>query len=67
LRNIGIQQRKEPRYGQPQSQRIRATFANDQKPPAAALEAQRQEWEAAVAATNLQLAAVIMPDLAQLD
>jgi len=51
----------------PESQRIRATFANDQEPAAVPLEAQRQEWEAAVAATNLQLAAVIMPDLAQLD
>lgn len=45
----------------PESQRIRATFVSNQAPIAAPLEVQRQEWEAAVAATNLQLDALITP------
>jgi epsilon-lactone hydrolase len=45
----------------PESQRIRATFVNNQETVAAPLESQRQEWEAAVAATNLQLHAVVNP------
>jgi acetyl esterase/lipase len=43
----------------PESQRIRATFVNNQETVAAPLESQRQEWEAAVEATNLQLSALI--------
>jgi acetyl esterase/lipase len=45
----------------PESQRIRATFVRTQEPAAAPLESQRQEWEAAVAAINLQLDAVVIP------
>jgi epsilon-lactone hydrolase len=45
----------------PESQRIRATFVNDREMAGTSLEAQRQEWEAAVEATNLQLQAVVTP------
>jgi acetyl esterase/lipase len=45
----------------PESLRIRATFVNNQAPVAAPLESQRQEWEAAVEATNRQLNALITP------
>jgi acetyl esterase/lipase len=45
----------------PESQRIRATFVHTQETAAAPLEAQRQEWEAAVEATNLHLDAVVTP------
>ena len=45
----------------PESQRIRATFINNQQPSDAPIEAQRQEWEDAVAATNLQLDALVAP------
>jgi acetyl esterase/lipase len=45
----------------PESQRIRATFVNNQQPLDAPIETQRQEWEDAVAATNRQLDAVVTP------
>ena len=45
----------------PESRRIRATFVNNQQTIETPIEAQRQEWEAAVAATNLQLKAVVAP------
>ncbi|MEO7908830.1 MAG: alpha/beta hydrolase [Roseiflexaceae bacterium] len=45
----------------PESERIRVTFANNQALVAAPIETQRQEWEAAVEATNLQLSALITP------
>jgi epsilon-lactone hydrolase len=45
----------------PESRRIRATFVNTQPPTDAPIEAQRQEWEAAVEATNLQLDAMVTP------
>ena len=45
----------------PESRRIRATFVNNQQPSDMPIKAQRQEWEAAVAATNLQLDAVVTP------
>jgi epsilon-lactone hydrolase len=43
----------------PESQRIRETFVNTQQPSDKPIETQRQEWEAAVAATNLQLDAMV--------
>jgi acetyl esterase/lipase len=43
----------------PESQRIRATFVNNQQPSDLPIEAQRQEWEAAVEATNLHLDATV--------
>jgi epsilon-lactone hydrolase len=43
----------------PESQRIRATFVNNQQPSDTPIEGQRQEWEAAVEATNLQLDALV--------
>ncbi len=45
----------------PESQRIRATFVNDREMGAVSLESQRQEWEAAVEATNLRLDAIVTP------
>ena len=45
----------------PESRRIRATFVSNQETGNTPIEAQRQEWEAAVAATNLQLDAVVTP------
>src|SRR5215212_5282884 len=45
----------------PESQHIRAGFINVQEPSVAPIEAQRQEWEAAVEATNLQLDALVTP------
>jgi len=45
----------------PESRRIRATFVSNQATGNTPIEAQRQEWEAAVAATNLQLDAVVTP------
>jgi monoterpene epsilon-lactone hydrolase len=45
----------------PESQRIRATFVNDREMAAAPLASQRQEWEAAVEATNLQLHVAVTP------
>jgi monoterpene epsilon-lactone hydrolase len=45
----------------PESQRIRATFANSQQASDAPIATQRQEWEAAVEAANLQLDAQVTP------
>jgi monoterpene epsilon-lactone hydrolase len=45
----------------PESQRIRATFIPNQQPADTPIEAQRQEWEAAVEAANLNLQAAITP------
>src|SRR5215210_1388440 len=45
----------------PESRRIRASFVNTQPPSDAPIETQRQEWEAAVEATNLQLDAMVTP------
>jgi epsilon-lactone hydrolase len=45
----------------PESQRIRATFVNNQQPSDIPIEEQRREWEAAVEASNLQLDATVTP------